>query len=101
MLIRADRHPDWNQVVSSRHFELLEELHVAHAEAARLSKLMIALQTKGAGDQAELQGVVKDWQLASSRTMELHGELRAIIEAKRDKDSGEFKLPAVPESAGP
>ena len=60
MLIRADRHPDWNQVVSSRHFELLEELHVAHAEAARLSKLMIALQTKGAGDQAELQGVARN-----------------------------------------
>ena len=86
-------------IVSNRHFALLEELHVAHAEAARLSKLMIALQSRSAADQSALQTVVKEWQLASTRTMELHAELRAIIEANRDKDSGEFKLPAVPESA--
>jgi deoxycytidylate deaminase len=88
-------------IVSSRHIELLEELHVAHAEAARLSKLMIALQSGSAGNPSELRGVVKQWQLASTRTMELHAELRAIIEANRDKDSGEFKLPAVPESSEP
>ena len=72
--------------VSSRRIELLDALRVAHAEAARLSEMIVALQASGAEDLQQFRELTRNWQVASDRARALHDELRALNDLDEEED---------------
>lgn len=72
--------------VTSRRIELLDALHVVHAEAARLSEMIVALQASGADDLQRFRELTRRWQIASDRAKALHDELRALNDLGEEED---------------
>jgi hypothetical protein len=64
--------------VSARRRELVDALRLAHAEAARLSEIVVVLLALERHDSAELSAAKQEWQIASNHAMQLHAELRLI-----------------------
>ena len=72
-------HQDSDRAVSnSRHIELLNELSVAHDEAARLGEMISVLQAMHGLDEARIKELQTEWHAASNRASELSAELSIL-----------------------
>jgi len=66
--------------------QLVDELGFAHAQAARLSESLQALQAERTADPGDLFVTRQAWQLASDRAIQLRDELRSVTRSCEEEE---------------
>ena len=72
--------------MNARRRRLVDELGFAHAQAARLSESLQALQAERSADPGDVFAIRQAWQLASDRAVQLRDELRSVTRSCEEEE---------------